>query len=229
MENIGKTFQGREILVLNIGGKSKDKPRILAAQTLQPSESRHWCCKSIIDYLISYDPEAKIIRERNYISLIPHTNPDGTVLGHGITNSLGQAPGFGGLLVSEGKEAAIEVSLLWNYLGELKPWMFLDLQSAYQDLRKNHPFRIFDENLTSDPKSQSLMKRCNAMMEAMPEHKIALTATHEDDHKTFRIPALKRLNVIPFMLKIHDKFPLRKNLKHVLKVFKTLEQAKHGE
>ena len=227
LESIGKTFQGRDIPVLNIGEKSPDKPRILAVQTLQPSESGHWCCKSIIDYLISEDPEARIIRERNTISLIPHTNPDGTVLGRGMTNSLGQAPQFEGLLASEGQEAARETTLLWNYLKELQPWVYLELHSAYQDWRKKHPFRIYDENLTSDLEVRKLMKRGNDLMLAMPEHEVRLTATHEEDHRTFRIPALKSLNVIPFMLKVHDKFPLKENLEHVLKVFKTLERVKH--
>ena len=230
LENLGKTHQGREILAINFGDPVGDKPRILVTQTTQPSESGHWSCKSVIDFLISDDPEAEKVRERNFISIIPHTNPDGTVLGHGMTNALGQAPFFDGYAASEGQEAPLESLFLWNHLKDLKPWLFIEFHSAFQDYRKKHAVFKFDQSLASDPEVRNLIARCDELLDAMPEN---FTESVTDRQRGYTMSlayaAATKLNVVSYMYKLHDKFPLKDNLAQALRVFRTLEGACRGE
>jgi len=228
LKSIGKTYQGRDIVAINFGDRARSVPRLVVAQTPQPSESGHWSCKSVIDFLTSDDPEAKKVRDRNFISIIPHTNPDGTVLGHGMTNSLGQAVFFESYAASEGQEASLESILMWNYIKDLRPWLFIEYHSAFQDYRKKNAVFKFDKSLTSDHEVGKLIERCDGLLDAMPENFTeAVTDRVNNYTMSMGYAAATKLDVVPYMYKLHDKFPLKENMKQALKVFRALEGAKH--
>jgi len=230
LRSIGSTHGGREILALEIGERSADRPRIAVAQTPQPSESGHWSCRSVIDFLLSDDPQAESIRARTFVSIIPHSNPDGTVLGHAMVNALGQNPYFDADRAVAGLDASVESLAMWDHLRALRPWLYLEFHSAFQDYRKQHAILPYDKGLSSDPGIQILYDRCDAALAGIPGNFIeTVTSLGSGYTGSMGYMAGTRLGVVPYMYKLQDKFPHQDNLAHALEVFRALEQVKHQE
>ena len=66
------------------------------------------------------------------------------------------------------------------------------------------------------------------MLEAMPENFTESVTTTEEGYTTsLGYAVATKLDVVPYMYKLHDKYPLKDNLRHAVKVFKALEGVRH--
>jgi len=223
LSSIGKTYLGRDILVLTIAENAKSRPCVVVASTPQPSESGHWASRAVIDFLTSDAEEALAIRRANSVHILPHTNPDGTVLGYGMSNSLGQAPYFDADCAADGREASRESVLMWNFLKSKRPWLYLEFHSAFQAYRKTHAILRYDKALLRGESTRRLMEECDKALESLPGNFTeSVTNRQKGYHNSMGFAAMTKLGVISYMYKLHDKFPLEENLLHSQEVFRRL-------
>jgi murein tripeptide amidase MpaA len=63
--------------------RSQQKKGIFISARVHPGESNSsWMMKGIIDFLISSEPEANLLRENFVFKLVPMLNPDGVINGN---------------------------------------------------------------------------------------------------------------------------------------------------
>jgi len=151
LTRIGTSAQGRDLWAVEVGPEADDAPTIGCAQTSQPSEMGHFACRAILDFVLSDDPKAAEIRTRHRVGLVPHTNPDGTVLGYGVSDALGRFPYFeADKAIAGDPEATVEVEALWRYLQDKRPWLFIEWHSNHWAYRPGHMLLRYDWNLAQD-------------------------------------------------------------------------------
>ena len=88
VHNIGQSTEGRDIAVLEVGGKQKDTVVILGRQH-PPEVTGALALFPFVDVLLGEDEIAKAFRERFFIVVIPMINPDGVVHGNWRLNQQG--------------------------------------------------------------------------------------------------------------------------------------------
>lgn len=125
LDSLGKSFEGRDIPRLHLPCTSRGKPlAVLVLSGQHPSEHcGPLAVCGIAEFLASCHPEARAIRERCDVSLVPMINPDGNVHGHNgwTMEGVNQCSDFTG--ASDGAmPKAVEDRLLWKWLSEdLRP------------------------------------------------------------------------------------------------------------
>lgn len=137
----GKSHSGRNIWVVKLTDPSvadEGKHRIFVNGRLHPYETGGtYICESIINYLLSDDPEAVRIRSKHIVYVLPMLSPDGVVLG---LNELNRPNGIdiirpGGSDISEAVPLdEPEVETMIRFVLREKPDIWLDVHSwPHQD------------------------------------------------------------------------------------------------
>ena len=117
VRQLGSSFQGRAVYAVEFG--EPRNPTMVHTQTPQPSEMGSLACRAMIDFLGSGSAAADAIVQRFHVCFIPMTNPDGTVLGYGVSDSQGRFPYFeGDQAALHSPEATPEIRNVWRYLEE---------------------------------------------------------------------------------------------------------------
>ena len=130
VSEIGRSFQQRAIYAVELGSKDNAAPRMVHAQTPQPSEMGSLACRAMLDFLLTDDPRAAALKQRFRICFVPMTNPDGTVLGYGVSDARGRFPYFEGNLAAENDSGAAPKTIaVWKYLCSRSPWLFWEWHS----------------------------------------------------------------------------------------------------
>lgn len=84
MENLGQTYQGRDLdlLIAGIPGDGKKKIWVIARQ--HPGESQaSWFMKGFLDRLLDTDdPVSRTLLEKAVFYIVPFVNPDGAIMGN---------------------------------------------------------------------------------------------------------------------------------------------------
>jgi len=135
---IGNSFEGRPIVLVSIGNLEAQR-HILVISGLHGIEFPGiWAAKGIIDFLLSESSEAKEIRERFIVDIIPYGNPDGTVKGRPRTNAQG---------IDIHREAnplkehvAPEVRAIWNWIEKYPPFLYINLHGWSACEKGTEPF-----------------------------------------------------------------------------------------
>ncbi|CAM3496614.1 M14-type cytosolic carboxypeptidase [Paraphotobacterium marinum] len=91
LETLGKTFDGRDISLLNIGRYDSNKKNIWIIARQHPGETMaEWFIEGLLEKL--FNPHSSVslnlLKEAN-IFVVPNMNPDGSVRGHLRTNAKG--------------------------------------------------------------------------------------------------------------------------------------------
>jgi len=93
IRSIGTTVQGRDIWELTVTSDvppSTPRRRVTVHARTHPQETQStWVCREMIDYLLSDEPYARLLRDRCTFHLIPMYNPDGVELGNTRENANG--------------------------------------------------------------------------------------------------------------------------------------------
>jgi hypothetical protein len=92
--SLGESTEGRRIPMLRLrgvgGGEGSALPRLLVLAGQHPSEHcGPWACRGIVEYLLSPIAEARELRERFDLAVVPMVNPDGNVRGLSGANAVG--------------------------------------------------------------------------------------------------------------------------------------------
>ena len=217
VREIGRSYQGRAIYAVEMG--NDDGPCMVHAQTPQPSEMGDLVCKALIDYLRSDDPEAVAILARFKVCFVPMSNPDGTVLGYGVSDAQGRFPYFEGDLAAGGDpNATPEMVTLWKYLVEQRPWLFWDWHSNNWARRPGHMLLRYSHDLMEDPKLKRLWDDLEEGLLALPNthHGSWTTPTEGSYRNSLGYQAVTRLGIISCMIKQHDKYPLAECRDHAI-------------
>jgi hypothetical protein len=218
-QEIARSFQGRAIYAVEIGNDAPGAPCMVHTQTPQPSEMGSLACRAMIDFLTSGAPEAAAIRERFRVCFIPMTNPDGTVLGYGISDAQGRFPFFEGHLAASGDSSATpETQAVWRYLEERRPWLFWEWHSNNWSRRPGHMLLRYRPELASDPRLRGIWERIDAALLALPDtHHGNWTSHTEGSYRSsMGFQAITRLGAVSCMIKHHDKFPLEQSRNHAI-------------
>lgn len=217
--SIGRSVKGRDLWAAEVGATVPDAPTIVCAQTPQPSEMGHFACRAILDYLLSAAPRARDVLARYRVCLIPHTNPDGTVLGYGVSDALGHFPYFEGDRAIAGASDATPAQVaVWAYLERTRPWLFIEWHSNHWAYRPGHMLLRYDPELVDDPVT-------HRVWESFEERLAAIPYTFGDGTKTnltqgystsIGVGVATRWGGIPIMIKQHDKFALEVSRRHAV-------------
>lgn len=224
-----RSVQGRDVWTVELGNTAEDAPVIVCAATPQADEMGNWACRAILEYLISGKADAKEILRRHRVCLIPHPNPDGTVLGYMVSDAAEKFPYFMGKQTIEGDpDAPIEQVALWNYLKQRRPWLFIEWHSNHWHWRPGHTLIRYAPELATDPAIRRIWDDWDQRLEALPD------TYDEEGGRTDRTNAYTislglgvatELNGIPAMIKVHDKFPLEDTLGYVVDCFRAATDA----
>ena len=147
------------------------------------------------------------------------TNPDGTVLGYGVSDSQGRFPTFEGAQAAEHRpEATPETRNVWGYLEEKRPWLFWEWHSNHWKRRPGHMLLRYRPECLADAARQELWRDIDARLLALPDTHHGNWTGHEEGlyQVTFGFQAVIRLNAISCMVKQHDKFPLEQSRRHAI-------------
>jgi hypothetical protein len=215
VREIGHSYQGRPIYAVEIG--PADAPCMVHAATPQPSEMGHLACKAMVDVLRSDDREAAAIRDRHRICFIPVTNPDGAVLGHGVSDAQGRFPYFEGRLAAEGDPAAApEMAAVWHYLEEQRPWLFWEWHSNNWARRPGHMLLRYRHELLADAALRRQWDDLEARLLSLPDtyHGNWTSPTEGLYQDSLGYQAVTRLGAIACMIKQHDKYPIERSREH---------------
>ena len=218
--SIGKSAQGRDVWAVELGLKKQNAPTIVCAQTPQPSEMGHWACRAILDFLVSGGVQAKGVLSKHRLCLVPHTNPDGTVMGYCVSDAKSHFPYFEADRAVQGRDdAPVEVVDLWNYLQGKKPWLFIEWHSNNWmcRARQTHVLLRYDKCLVSDPGVQHLWANFEDRLIAMPDFVLEGEPTNYQAGWITSIGffTATKLNAISIMIKLHDKYQLERTMGHV--------------
>lgn len=222
LSSIGKSARGRDIGAVEVGRREEDAPTIVCAQTPQPSEMGHHACRAILDFLLSDDPIAAKTLAEHRVCLIPHTCPDGTVLGYAISNALGGCPYFEGAKAIQGApDAPVEEVAVWKYLQRRRPWLFLQWHSNHWASRPGHMLLRYDRRLVPDDDVRRLWALFDDRLDAMPGNRSegVRTSRTRGYTKSIGVGVATRLGGIPIMIKLHDRFVLEDSMKHAVRCF----------
>ena len=243
VSEVGRSFQGRAIYAVEIGGAGKphsgdggaasvrrtraedgpedagDAPCMVHTQTTQPSEMGSLACRGMVDHLCSDDPDAAEIRRRFRTCFIPMTNPDGTVLGYGVSDGQGRFPTFEGHLAAAGDaNATPETATVWRYLAERRPWLFWEWHSNHWSRRPGHMLLRYRHELLEDERRRRVWDELEERLLTLPDtHHGNWTSQTEGVYQTtMGFQAVTRLGAISCMVKQHDKFPLAQSRDHAI-------------
>ena len=231
VREIGRSFQGRPIYAVEIGRTDERAPCVVHAQTAQPSEMGSLACRAMMDFLCSDAPDAAAIRRFFRICFIPMTNPDGTVLGYGVSDSQGRFPFFEGHLAAEGDPAAtVETVALWQYLRRQRPVLFWEWHSNNWARRLGHMLLRYDPLLLSDPQRREIWMGLDRRLLDLPyTYNASVTSRDEGGYQnSMGFQATVHLGAISCMIKQHDKFPLVESSLHAVGCLKAAAAALGG-
>jgi hypothetical protein len=171
VREIGRSVEGRQILSLETGDKTK--PRAVFTATFQPGEPSAWAILAMAETAM-FDAELARFRGEYDLAFVPMTNPDGVVRGGNNVNAKGEIVLLGfseGALAKPGNE---EAKVLWKYLVPKPPSVLIEFHFL---TLPNHPLPrpyAFAPELYSDPerreKGTSLVRRLERLTGA-PEGK----------------------------------------------------------
>ena len=156
------------------------------------------------------------------MGLVPHTNPDGTVLGYGVSDALGRFPYFeADKAIAGDPEATVEVAALWRYLQDKRPWLFIEWHSNHWAYRPGHMLLRYDWNLAQDDDTRRLWKAFEHRLAAIPYTFAdeSLTSDTQGYYTSIGVGVATRLGGIPIMIKQHDKFALEVSRQHAIACF----------
>ena len=228
IQEIGSSFQGRPLYAAEIGSEATDAPCLVHAQTPQPSEMGSLACRAMMDYLCSDDLEAAAIRERFRVCFIPMTNPDGTVLGYGVSDAQGRFPFFEGhLAASDTAEATPETAVVWRYLRAQRPWLFWEWHSNNWARRPGHMLLRYRPELLADSSRRAAWEALEEQLLGLPHtHNSGWTSHAEGGYQnSLGFQAVTRLGAISCMIKHHDKYPLAVSRDHAIACLKAAAAA----
>lgn len=217
ISTLGHSVEGRPIYSVEIGSRNPDAPHIVMAQTPQPSEMGTWTSRAVIDYLVS-DAAAQT-RAHHRFTLVPATNPDGTVRGLGVSHHLGRFPYFEGRLTAEeGPDVLPEMAAMWHLLKTAKPWLFIEWHSNNWHRRPGQMLLRFRPHLMDDAKRRQLWEAFDDRLMALPETYHGNWTSHDEGlyQNSLCFQAITRLGAISHMIKHHDKFPLEQSCQHAI-------------
>jgi len=217
----GRSHAGRPLRRIDIG--PADAPRVVLAQTPQPSEMLGtWACHAVAEHLLSDDPQARRMRERQHVTLIPATNPDGTVLGLAVSHPLGRFPYFeADSVADDGPDALPELAALWRILKTERPWLFIEWHGNNWSRRPGHMLLRYRPSLMKDPARRRIWEEIDRRLEALPDtfHGNWTSWDEGGYQNTLGFMAATRLNCVAYMIKQHDKHPLAHSMAHAVECF----------
>ena len=219
----GTSVADRPLWCLDIG--PADATQIVMAQTPQPSEMLGtWACRAVTDFLVSDDPEARRIRSCHHLTLLPATNPDGTVLGLGVSHPSGRFPYFEGLLTVDSPKSALpEMAAVWRLLEQECPWLFVEWHGNNWSRRPGHMLLRYRPSLLAEGDTRTRWETFEATVEQLPNtHHGSWTSKDEGIYReSIGFMAVTRLGCAAIMIKQHDKFPLAECGRHAVSCFRT--------
>ncbi len=224
---IGKSAEGRDIWAVEVGRDEENAPTIVCAATPQPNEMGHHACRGILDFLLTDNGAARDICERHRICLIPHPNPDGSVMGYMASDAAGNFPYFMGKEAIEGSVGApIEQVAIWDYIRRKHPWIYFEWHSNHMHRRKGHMLLRYDPNLAADESVRRIWdgfdRRLAALPDAHPENLTDLTNGYTN---SIGLGVVAKLGGIAVMPKVHEKYPLERILDWVVNAFRSATDA----
>ena len=217
VRQIGTSFRGRPVYAVEFGDPAN--PVMVHTQTTQPSEMGSLACKAMIDYLRSADPGAAEIRSRFHVCFIPMTNPDGTVLGFGVSDSQGRFPCFEGKLAAEhSPDATPETRNVWSYLEEKRPWLFWEWHSNAWKRRPGHMLLRYRPECLADEGRRAIWLDIDGKLLALPDTHHGNWTSHDEGlyQVTLGFQSVVNLGAISCMVKQHDKFPIEDSRRHAI-------------
>ena len=229
LKSIGKTALGFDIFVLTIteGETAREaKEAIIVSASPQCSEAGNLACQRVIEYLLSDESETARLRRSYKIHFIPYPNPDGTVLGTTMVNSLGQNPFFDAITAVSGRDGSLESKHAWEFASKVKPWLYLEYHSAFQDQRDSYIPFLFPPELLTDEKRRQISELCDQRICALSQTRADIVELG-DYGTTLGYLMKARCGAISYFYKLHNRFPLEENLQRALEVFVLLERTYH--
>ena len=214
VRSLCKSVQGRDVWAAEIGDA---EPTIVCAATPQANEMGAWVCRALLDFLLSEDPKAQEVLARHRVCLVPHPNPDGTVLGYMASDAMAKFVYFMGKQTIQGDaDAPAEQVALWDYLRRQKPWLFIEWHSNHWDWRGGHTLLRYDPELVTDPLVKRIWAAWDRRLDVLPhmydEAKYPRSNRTTGYTDSLGIGVATELGAIPVMLKVHDKYPLEEIL-----------------
>jgi hypothetical protein len=228
LREIGRSFQHRPIYAVELGSEDPQAPCILQSQTAQPSEMMgSHAIRAMIDYLLSEVQEASRIREAFRLCFVPVTNPDGSVLGYGVSDAQGRFPHFEVNLAAEGDPSATPENLArWRYLTELRPWLFWDWHSNNWYRRPGHVLIRFRPELSPNASIAPLWEEIeNRLLALADTHHETWISRRQGNRDTASYEAVTRLGLISCIIKQHERFPLAKSREHAIACLRAATSA----
>ena len=125
---IGTSGDGRPLPLLETAPRPL---KLLVDATMQSSEPVSWGILHVAHWLTIPTARARGLLEHVQFCLLPMTNPDGVYRGRSVTNASGEVPKFGINNLVEGRGAARETELLWNFLLELQPDASIEVHAHF--------------------------------------------------------------------------------------------------
>lgn len=222
VRELGPSYQGRPLYAVEMGRPGA--PCIINTATPQPSEMGHLACKAMIDFLLSGDPEAQAMLDAFRFCFIPVTNPDGMVLGYGVSDAQSRFPYFEGDLAAQGDPSATpEMVLAWEYVSEQRPWLFWEWHSNNWHTRPGHVLLRYRHDLLMDEAKRGLWDDLEDRLLALPDtyHENWTSYTEGNYRASLGFQATIRLGAISCMIKQHDKYPIEVSREHAIACLKT--------
>lgn len=223
---------GRPVYRIDLGRQDAGAPTVVMCQTPQPSEGTGThVCRAIVGWLLADTPDASAIRDAHRLIVLPATNPDGTVLGLGVSHPSGRFPFFEGTLTADGGPGALpEMQAVWHTLASERPWWFIDWHSNNWDRRPGHMLLRYRPRLLADPRPRSLWETIDQSLLALPDTYHGNWTDRDEGmyQDALGFQAATRLGAIAHMIKHHDKHTLESICRHALACLKAGLAAHDG-
>lgn len=217
--SLGKSVQDRDIWAVELGNEAVEAPVIVCAATPQADEMGNWACRANLEFLLGGSDAATAILSRHRVCLIPHPNPDGTVLGLMVSDAADKFPYFmGSETIAGNPDSPMEQVTLWEYLKQKRPWLFIEWHSNHWHWRPGHTLIRYAPEIISDPALRRVWDNWDRRLEALPntfDEEGGRTDRNNAYTMSLGLGVATELNGIPIMLKVHDKFPLQETLDYV--------------
>ena len=231
LKSLCKSIEGRDVWAVELGNDAPDAPVIVCAATPQPNEMGNWACRAILDFLLSGTSEAVLRRHR--VCLVPHPNPDGTVRGTIASDALAKFVFFNGKNTIAGDpEAPAEQVALWRYMQDKQPWLFIEWHSNHWHWRSGHTLIRYEPDLAEDPVTRRIWDAWDHRLDALPDtcnEELGLTSRTHGYMQSLGLGVATEWGGIPAMLKVHEKFPIKKTIQFTIDCFRAAIDAYEEE
>lgn len=226
LKEIGNTPMGNKIISIKINPESthwndQNKPKIVISGTPQSNEFGDYASIMVLRKFIKKGADFWDNFHKDFrLEFIFFQNADGIVLGKNMVNSKGKNIFFS--FFNEKEFMPEENRIIWEYLSQEPPNLYLEYHSYFQDLKTIRPYLYPNSLLKSKDLRKTYKKLSSALKSYSNGAKEEIKIDQPDFSNTLAYRLQETFQTMSFQYKLHSCMELEENEDVAWKIFTKL-------